>query len=248
MQLNGVTMKIKHLISAILAAPLIFVAVPALYAVGTVGETAASVADDIITLRLAGTVLSGTSLGNIAVIETGTNGTQGVYREGELIGDVSIKQILVDRIVIQAGEDEKIIKLGHAPQLNDKQPVVNETPAEEISFGPLPPFSRRYDTRFLESGDLEVSLENIDDVVRTVDIEPVTVYGRPAGVKISPIEPGSVFEEMGLKANETIKEVNGVAVSSPEEVADILRQLKAGDDVDIKVKGRRTRVIQVLLD
>ena len=128
-----------------------------------------------------------------------------------------------------------------------KPPVSVEKPVP-ISFGPRPPQTRRHDTRYLDQESLVAALANIDDIVQTASIETVTVYGKPVGVKIAPIEPGSIFSNIGLKTGDVILEVNGAKIAQPEEAIAIFRQLKTGDDVDIKVKGRRTRQIHLLLE
>ena len=198
-------------------------------------------------LKLAGTVWSNNPSSSMAVIEFGMDKKQSIHREGDFVGGVRIKQIQRDRIIIQSSRGEEIITLRRSHLSTDKKPVGVEH-SEQISFGPTPPLSRRYDTRYLDSGTIKVAIADIEDVLKKENIEPVTVYGKPGGVKIHSIEPGSLLSEIGLKTGDTIKEVDGKAVSSPEQVIGMLRQLKAGDDVDIKVKGRRTRIIQLIQD
>ena len=104
----------------------------------------------------------------------------------------------------------------------------------------------RNQTLYLDGKALIAELGNVDDKIQDVSVDTVNIYGRPAGVKIYPIEPDSIFSKIGLKNGDVIKEVDGMEISSPEQAIAIFKKLKAGDDVDIKVKARRTRQIHLL--
>ena len=42
------------------------------------------------------------------------------------------------------------------------------------------------------------------------------------GVQLNAIKPGSMFEQIGIKNGDVIKELNGIKIDSPEQSAKIL--------------------------
>ena len=61
--------------------------------------------------RLIGIAVGSDPSQNYAVIEDGNSKLQHIYREGAVIGTVQIKKILPDRIILDSGSGEKILKL-----------------------------------------------------------------------------------------------------------------------------------------
>lgn len=198
-------------------------------------------------LRLVGTALAEYPSDSIAVIEFGADGQQRSYHVGDLVYGMRIKQILRNRVIVQTNSSEKVITMSSSQFAEAQQPARQENSAP-IAFGPRPPESRMHDTRYLDQKSVATALADIEAILQTASIETVSVYGNPVGVRISPIEPGSIFSSIGLKTGDVIQEVNGIQVARPEEAIAIFQQLKTGDDVDIKVKGRRTRQIHLILE
>ena len=232
---------------ALLLAILTVVAVPTLFAARMVNEKPDRYAGYSLSLRLVGTALAEKPSDSVAVIESGIGGQQRSYREGDLADGIRIKQILRNRVIVQTSRGEMVITMTRSvfPAAEPSGRVAKSVP---IAHGPRPPKSRLHDTRYLDRESVASSLADIDDIIQTANIETVTLYGKPAGVKIYPIESGSIFSNIGLRNGDVIKEVDGVEIVRPEEAIAIFRQLKSGDDVDIKVKGRRTRRIHLVID
>ena len=224
------------------------IAVPAVFAARMSGDKPDPPAGDNLSLRLVGTALAEYPADSIAVIESGSDGRQRSYREGDLVDGVRIKQILRNRVIVQTDSGEKAITMSRSQFSAAESTVIQERSSAPIAFGPRPPESRMHDTRYLDQESVESELANIESIVRTASIETVSVYGKPVGVRIAPIEPESIFSKIGLKTGDIIQEVNGVQVARPEEAIAIFRRLKTGDDIDIKVKGRRTRQIHLIFE
>ena len=60
--------------------------------------------------------------------------------------------------------------------------------------------------------------------------------GRPAGFVIYKIEPGSIFERMGLENSDVIVKVNGSAITSSQPVKEFYDALKAGGTISLEVR------------
>lgn len=99
---------------------------------------------------------------------------------------------------------------------------------------------------YLDRTAVEASLADVDQAMSQVSVQPVLVHNRPAGVRVSPFLPGSIFAQLGLRNGDVIVGVNGESITRPEQAAGLLEKIKEGGDVSIQVKGRRrNRIIQV---
>jgi general secretion pathway protein C len=204
-------------------------------------------------IKLVGTAIAEDPEYTVAVIESGSDGNQRSYHEGEQINGVLIVEILRARVIVETEQGEDFISLSRPLTLAQQLTIKAERPG--TSQSPVPVVSRtsssnnrRNRTLYLDGKALIAELGNIDDKIQDVSVDTVNIYGRPAGVKIHPIEPGSIFSKIGLKNGDVIKEVDGVKISNPEQAIAIIKKLKAGDNVDIKVKARRTRKIHLVVE
>jgi S1-C subfamily serine protease len=67
-------------------------------------------------------------------------------------------------------------------------------------------------------------------------ILPRYEVGAMVGVQ-NAIQPGSLLEEIGLQNGDTISEVNGVRISSPEDSTSVLRELSEATQFTVVVTG-----------
>lgn len=229
-----------------LAALAAVLAAPAHSIASRAGEELDGSATHGLRLRLVGTAVSDDSSDSLAVMESGEHGRQRSYHEGDFAHGMRIVKIQRNKVILRIDGKDAVVDLTPSTSLNTGSPYEIERPAP-ISYGPRPPVNRRHETRYIDPDLIAAALSDVESVMRNVRIETVTVYGKPAGVKISPMPPGSFFSELGLRAGDIIQEVNGAAAVRPAQVMAILRGLQVGEDLDIKVKGRRTRLIHLIM-
>ncbi len=199
-------------------------------------------------IKLVGTAVAYQPSKSIAVVEI--DGRNQIYlREGDVVDRFLIKEILRDRIIVDSGYGEETVKLRQSLSAGTKTKTASayqRTPRQ--SFGPRPPEGRNLKVVYLDRDTKKSMFGDISGLLKEMRVDPVSVYGKPMGIRISPIEPGSIFSEMGLKSNEVIREVNGKAVTGPEDAIALFQQMKSGGEFDIKVKGRRTRQIHMIVE
>ena len=246
-EVKETAMKLRNICIYLFLAALPFVSVPAVASARTAEETSAAPNRQSFQLRLVGTAVADDPNDSVAVIESGVDGRQRSYREGERAGDILIIEILRDRVIVDTQQGEDFISLSHPLPAQPGQSGAGRAPAP-AGFGTRPPENRRQQTLYLDGKTLTAELADLDDLIQEVDVDPVNIYGKPVGVRIFPIEPDSIFAEIGLKTGDVIKEINGMQITRPEQAIAVFQQLKAGEDVDIKVKGRRTRQIHLIID
>jgi serine protease Do len=72
-----------------------------------------------------------------------------------------------------------------------------------------------------------------------VDVEGAdTVWGRPRGVEVLSVFPGSPAAEAGISVGDQLVEVNGTTMGSPLDLEAVLLDLRAGEEVTMVVEGR----------
>ena len=74
---------------------------------------------------------------------------------------------------------------------------------------------------------------------------PTLTDGKPAGVKVYAIRPGSALAAIGLENGDTLRAINDVPMMSPDAALEIYRPHKEPDhfDLDIMRKGERVRIV-----
>ena len=214
------------------------------------------------TLKLVGTAVVDDPSKSMAIIENGGTRRQSYVREGDRVGGMRVKQILRNRIIVDLGGAEVRIAMLHslpaetetagASSAQTSVPESVNRPAPfELAGNRRPPGAAgagpgRSSFLHLDRGGVEATLADIDQVMQQADVEPVMVFDRPAGVKVSTVGPGSIFAQLGLRSGDVIVGVNGESITRPEQTLRLLQKIKEGGEVTIQVKGRRrNRIIQL---
>lgn len=205
---------------------------------GSAGETA--------DFRLLGIAFSKSSGQALAVIEIGPDRRQRFIHEGDSIGEVTVQKIQSDQVVFETAQGERIARLNRI--YLDSNKAGGTLLSEQSKMKSLPTVLKRSQTVEVDRKELSSSLSEIDTIIRNVKISAVKVYGRTAGVRISPVEPGSVFDKIGLKNGDVIKAVNGETIRKPKEAIALLERIRGGGELDIDIKGsRHSRKLQLIV-
>ncbi|UCE87422.1 MAG: hypothetical protein JSU66_06845 [Deltaproteobacteria bacterium] len=86
------------------------------------------------------------------------------------------------------------------------------------------------------------------DDVRAATSEPANLFsqarilpkyedGEMVGLQLNAIKPDSLFERIGIENGDTVTELNGIQVTSPEESATLLRELAEATEFTVMVRG-----------
>ena len=77
-----------------------------------------------------------------------------------------------------------------------------------------------------------------------IDLEKGHFYenGAMVGVQLNAIRPGSLFSQVGIQDGDTVTQVNGVTVSTPEDGQRLLQEFSSGGALRVTVKGRDGQV------
>jgi type II secretion system protein C len=195
-------------------------------------------AEESLGLKLIGTVAGDDSATSFAIIENKTTRKQELYREGDKAGEVLIKSILRNNVIVDAGRGEKLLAL----ELEESGKKLDFSPAFQPPVRKKGPTRKEEALRF-DRVELETALANVDLVTQELSISPYMRAGKPAGFRIGKIPAESILVAMGLRTGDLIRGVNDQAITGPEQAAKFFQRLKQGGDVTIKVgKGRGVRM------
>jgi general secretion pathway protein C len=90
--------------------------------------------------------------------------------------------------------------------------------------------------------EVETAAQNPAALYSQARILPRYDQGRMVGVQLNAIRPGSLFAQVGIQDGDTVTQVNGVTVASPEDGQRLLQEFSAGGQLRVTVKGRDGQV------
>jgi len=189
-------------------------------------------------LKLIGTVAGDDAATSFAIIDNKTTRKQELYQEGDKAGEVLIKKILRNKVIVDAGRGEELLAL----ELEETGRKVEFFPAPQSGVMERGPASREDSLRFGRA-EVEAALANVDQLTQELSISPFVRAGKPAGFRIGKLPPESILIAMGLRTGDLIIGVNDQAITGPEQAAEFFQTIKQGGDVTIKVgTGRGVRL------
>jgi len=173
-----------------------------------------------------------------AIIEERDKKKQRLYKVGDRVAGATIVKILRNAVVLRVGENDQVLK--------KKETVArgsNRLPAAAPP-GPAPGAAPRPQARPPQAPP--GSPPDLASLLTQARVTPhVTAgsSGKPDGVVINEIQPGSLFESVGLVNGDVIQEVNGRAVTGVADLVAMYRDLKPGLSLSVKVTRAGRQVV-----
>jgi general secretion pathway protein C len=107
------------------------------------------------------------------------------------------------------------------------------------ALGVRAPVQRLAENRFaVPRTEVESAARNPAALYSQARILPRYEQGKMVGVQLNAIRPGSLFAQVGIQDGDTVTQVNGVTVSTPEDGQRLLQEFSAGGQLKVTVKGR----------
>ena len=202
-------------------------------------------------LKLVGTVVSDDPSLNRALIDNVVARSQGIYRVGNRIGGIQIKEIMRGRIIVDAGRGDEVLMLSNPSiaitQMHDEDPPAIQQADAEQSVGTIKKSGPRHKMITLSREAVESALSNIDQALDNVHITSGKEHKQPAGFKIDSFERDTIFSQLGLRNNDLVLSINDQRISSPEEARAFFEKIREGGALEVKVR-RRARTISLHMD
>ncbi|MCD6294186.1 MAG: PDZ domain-containing protein [Deltaproteobacteria bacterium] len=178
---------------------------------------------------LLGTV-SGSERVAFAVMEEKGKKKQVLYQTGDMVQGALIKKVLRGKIIIEVKGKDEILEMEQAKT------------GKRGSWG----VGHRDDGYTITVGrdDLQKSLGNINSLLTQVRIRPLIKNGKPDGLILSHVKPGSIFAKLGLKNGDVVKKIDNKEIKSPEDAFAFYTRLKSGAELSLEIgRGSETRIL-----
>lgn len=177
----------------------------------------------------------GWSSENYAVIESNQNGTQGLYRQGDEIGETGavIKRVLRLSVVLHYNGKDQILEVSDKP-LNKRRhnskagarksaTASNKTDKMEIN---------------IKRSLINDSMKDINNLMKQARVRPHFTAGKADGILLYGIKQSSMFKEMGIQNGDIIMGVDGTDIRSVEDAIGLYDTLKNSSEVKMQIKRR----------
>jgi general secretion pathway protein C len=181
-----------------------------------------------------------------AIIEERDKKKQRLYTVGDTVAGATIVKIMRNAVVLRLGERDQVLKQKEITSAGSERralPGIAPQQAQPASPGATPsprPLSRP------PTGGSTGSAADLANLLTQARVTPhVTAgtSGKPDGVVINEIQPGSLFETVGLVNGDIIQETNGKAVTGVADLVSMYRDLKPGTSLSVKVTRSGKQVV-----
>lgn len=182
-------------------------------------------------LALLGTA-TGSPQNAVAVIEETAKRQQGMFKVGDSIQNAIIKMILRGKVVLTVEDRDEILTMEEV-----------EAGRPERNYQASRPRGRET-TITVRRSDLQQSLNDINKLMTEVRVRPHFKDGKPEGLALSRIKPGSIFARLGLRNGDIVQGMNDSSIKTPDDIMALYEQLKSGSQVELQIdrRGRRQTI------
>jgi type II secretory pathway component PulC len=199
-------------------------------------------------LELVGTVVTGIADLNVAVVENRQKRSQETLHEGDRIGDLRIKKILRNTIIVVRDNEEMLLAMeiggpgsgypGGTPGPKPAQTATGGTDDDAITVEvaaaiPDPPPQKQITYR-LKRAEMVASLSD-PETFETVEFLPHNPDAAAAGFQLGNLTYDNALAKLGLISTDVIRRINGEAVTDPGKAAAAFRRLGQGEDLEIDI-------------
>jgi general secretion pathway protein C len=196
-------------------------------------EEIINLAPTTLQVRLLGTI-AGDEKNGRAIIEDSKR-EQGLYRVGDDIQGAVINRILRGKVVLRVNGRDEILTMADKEDSGGQTAAPVGRPARTSSRAVRRASSRDENTVTLSQDDITESLNNINDIITQVRVEPHMVDGVAQGLIVKNIAAGSIFERMGLADGDIVQAVNRRPIKSPDDVVALYQSLKSARRLNLQV-------------
>lgn len=207
-------------------------------------------------LKLLGIIYSGDPSSGMAVIEQAKERIVESFFVGDfLIGDATLFEVHEKKIIIDRGEYKEFLTV-EEPELRTDSRNITKAKVQDSSKYALdePPNEYREDGFERIGNEVTLSKEYRQKLLSTEfakilqDVKAVPHFenNELKGYRMTKLKEGSIYQKMGLQANDIIKEINGFVLDDASQVLKYLQSLRAEQDFEIEVlRSGKTQVIHL---
>lgn len=192
-------------------------------------DNAQSAPETQLKLSLSG-VLATNDKDSARAIIAGPDGEEKPYAVGDTLpGNAKLKQILVDRVVLQSGGRYETLRLpvdAGGLSVPDNAVTAPEPGGEDVA--PQPPQSLQQYRQQL--------LANPAHLLDLIQVIPVSQNGVFQGFRLGPGRNPQFLRRFGLQPGDMVTSVNGIALDDPGKGAQALQTIATATEINVTVR------------
>jgi len=178
-------------------------------------------------LKLQGTIV-GDKEGFGAVIYDMNTKKQGIYKIGDKVQGATIASVERGKVILKVGEKEQILAF--------EEPKKASTPQAPAQAQAPPPTEPKAKQVTIQRAEIDASMQDLPKLMSQVNLAPHFKDGQPAGIAIHRINPGSIFQKLGLNNGDILVGVERNPIKSPEDLINLYDKLKNAESVTVQVE------------
>jgi general secretion pathway protein C len=170
---------------------------------------------------------------NFAIIYDQKSRRQQIYHEGERAGDVLIKKIMRNSMIVDAGRGEEMLIMKVRKSGKTTQRFAAPRPPADKQRAPYAPKSYQ-----LSRSDVEAYLQDPEESIKRVRFYPYRRRGETVGIRISGIRSKSYLRKLGLRNGDVIQAVNDEPITDKSQALEMIVGLAQGGRFTIQTLRR----------
>lgn len=184
-------------------------------------------------IALMGTVASGDSVENMAIILDKKKSREGFYRKDDVIHGYRIERILPEAVLISKDGEKLRLLTRISKAYLDLRGISS---GNEIVVAPeaVSDTSPQTTTQILSGEDVRNSLNDMDKVLESAVI---SAYNGPQGkgVRLTGMKPDSIYKRLALQNNDVILSINGAPLTNAVQAMKLYSTLNTAADVTVVI-------------
>ena len=186
----------------------------------------------ILKLRLVGTLVAPGTMGG-AVIQSIGKEDQKFYHVNEEIvpGRIALMSVRKDSVILRVGQSFGILK-AHYDVGDDAGQELSDAGGNTSQHG-----IRKLDAHhwLIQSRAIQFAMKNMNALMMQARAVPNMNAGHMDGFRLVAIQPGSLYQEVGLAPGDVIRSINGMSMSNPQNFVKALTTLGSATQVQINL-------------
>jgi len=163
-----------------------------------------------------------------AIISLGKNGKEDIYAVGDRVSSATVREIYADRVILERGGQLETLRMPKDTSGN----LIQQSSTQQNTAASAP----RADTPGAVLSNIRKQiLKSPTSFAKYAIPIPYNENGKLRGYRLQPQGDRTLFDAVGLQANDVIISLNGVALNNPARGIKALQKLQNAKSVDIVV-------------
>ncbi len=186
----------------------------------------------VLKLRLVGTLVASGTMGGAVIQSIGKEDQKFYHINEEIVpGRIALMSVRKDYVILRVGQSFGILK-AHYDVGDDAGQELSDRPGNTSLHG----IQKIDDHHWLiESRAIQFAMQNMNTLMMQARAVPNMNAGRMDGFRLVAIQPGSLYQEVGLAPGDVIRSINGMNMSDPQNFVKALTTLGSATQVQINL-------------